>query len=1648
MRNSAFTLLPKRLGKQTPFSFLNYVSTRILAIGAVFLVGTAVQAQVTNVTDIESTPIPGAGHDYLHMVDETVNPANGALSLRIQVPAPKSRGMTMPFAFAYDSNGALPLPQSGSSQYASGMGWSYTVPSVTSQHRSIKVTEPGDPGDPLICPYTTGYVFADADGTRHAFPQLATVTGGTSGDCALLGYGNNLTGGDAWYSATIPANANGVILGPPQIQDADGNTYIGGVVEDRNGNKTIYNLQSNGVFTVTDSAGRTSISSNGFGSTGNTITVSGLSNPYTINWGETATWDYTVLPVSTYVPSTATSCGTGAFPLPSTGSAAVISSIQLPNGQSYSFTYDSTYGLINKITYPTGAYVQYTWSYDPESEALFTEGTQANGTGISCGYRFGMPRISKREVSYNGQSIAEEQDFTYYTKWTDNGNDLTAVKWTYKNNKVTTFDLVVSPSRGKSYNTSYIYGPVNTGVYEFASSYVGSQVPVENSIVYQDWGSGTTLQTVVKTWTNQFLLTSAQTDLPNGNSKATYSYGTLGALKEKDEFGFGQSTASRKTINTFQTFATNPIGSSIYDRPCQTLVTDGSGNRISETDYFYDNGSAGTVCGTAGTPSVASVSSITGHDEVNFSASSTGPRGNATQQTRYLNTGISPTTTYTYDEAGQVLSQTDPCGNTTCSDMPGTSGHTTNYYYTDNYSSGTPTGVTDTYLTTITDPLGHSSNFAYSLNDGQVTSSEDPNSQFTYYKYNTPPSGCTLPDGLDRLSESDFPDGGKTTYCYNDAGPSPTVTATVYASPDPSIVTVTTLDGVGHTTRTQITSDTPAGADTVDTTYNGIGTVFSKTNPYRSPAAANDPPAGTTLFSYDALGRPTVQTQQDGTSKLQWCYNGIASGQSNCGANASSMTADSWVDVADEMGNDSQQVTDGLGRLVAVVEPLLSNQTKRGETDYTYDLLDDLATVTQNGLSGEVPRAARTFTYDSLSRLTQAFNPESGSTCYGAMMSSDGPPSCISGYDADGNLGSKTDARGTTIFYTYDALSRLKGKTYSDGTPSIALNYDEASVSWMSAGLSNTIGRLSSAYSQGANIYSRYSYSYDAMGRQTYKGFMNPDSTGATLASGVGSSSTLYDQAGHLTEITEGPGINLYLVRDGAGRTTQVTSNKNTTNLLNNVFSHTLFSGATYTPYGALSTRLLGNGLTETKTYDNRERVSSISQSQKGSAIQYTSSVTYQANSNLLTANDSVNGNWTYGYDSLNRLSTASSAAGLNLSWVYDSFGNRWSQTATGTGSAPQPTFTFSQNNNRADGLTYDPAGNTTIDNLGQTYTYDAEGRISSVAGGPGSATYEYDSEGQLLFENGSNGIQIFQRNASGQPTFIYNPSTGNSPPYYIFGAFIDGDQVGSWQTNSATFNWDGKDWLGTKRYETGGLGDGATATPRLPVPYTSLPFGDALSSIGNDPTHFTGKERDAESGLDYFGARYYGSSMGRFMSPDWSEEPAPLYYANLENPQSLNLYAYVNNNPLSHTDPDGHIMLNPDCPCNIDYGFLWRDLIRRTNAMTDWELSTLRNFFGKNKTVVPPVVTPAQTANPNPDDKKDPQKKTSRNQMQKQVEKGKAPKSVDRVDPGLGPNEQDHIHFSDGNALNEDGTWKHGGRSLTNAESEWIQSNGWSTPK
>jgi RHS repeat-associated protein len=120
-------------------------------------------------------------------------------------------------------------------------------------------------------------------------------------------------------------------------------------------------------------------------------------------------------------------------------------------------------------------------------------------------------------------------------------------------------------------------------------------------------------------------------------------------------------------------------------------------------------------------------------------------------------------------------------------------------------------------------------------------------------------------------------------------------------------------------------------------------------------------------------------------------------------------------------------------------------------------------------------------------------------------------------------------------------------------------------------------------------------------------------------------------------------------------------------------------------------------------------------------------------------------------------------------------------------------------------------------------------------------------------------------------------------------------------------------DWANTEFYHGDHLG-----STRLMTNYTGakiantevtyLPFGQQWENVTSTNHYkFTGKERDTESGLDYFGARYYASNMGRWMTPDWATSPTAVPYANFGDPQSLNLYGYVGNRSTINADADGH---------------------------------------------------------------------------------------------------------------------------------------------
>ncbi len=119
----------------------------LVAMVAVLGIGRSLSAQkVTGVTNDQSRPIPGAGHHYIHQLAETVDPANGSLSLRLAVPVPPGRKLTLPFSFDYDSNIYVAGASGGSGYEAatatpiSSGGWSYSVPTLTDVEGSNTVS--------------------------------------------------------------------------------------------------------------------------------------------------------------------------------------------------------------------------------------------------------------------------------------------------------------------------------------------------------------------------------------------------------------------------------------------------------------------------------------------------------------------------------------------------------------------------------------------------------------------------------------------------------------------------------------------------------------------------------------------------------------------------------------------------------------------------------------------------------------------------------------------------------------------------------------------------------------------------------------------------------------------------------------------------------------------------------------------------------------------------------------------------------------------------------------------------------------------------------------------------------------------------------------------------------------------------------------------------------------------------------------------------------------------------------------------------------------------------------------------------------------------------------------------------------------------
>jgi YD repeat-containing protein len=1177
------------------------LSARQLQIGLLFVACSLASivnasAQITNVTNDQSVPTPDAGHDYIGAVNETVNPSNGSLSVRIPIPVPSGRGFSLPLGFSYNSSGIIQLGALVDSQPAGGNGngteyigtvnvhgnmdhglleqggWSLGLPWLSSE----QINDAGNNTFGATCPISTGFVFSDSAATRHAmylaFPNYSQCQ---SAGGAVSGYPVNMYPGAydgsyaAWTNNASNSGTNDVQSMPFFVSSNDGTLYhfpnlfptapggcaatsvtldcnVPDYIEDRNGNEVHINSSSGSTnplpINVIDTGGRSEISIPTFeSSTGDQLSISGFSKPYVVNW-ETISYNFTI---SASNPTPTQNCATvGAQS--SSGTMLVVQSIQLPNGQSYQFQYDPNYGLLNKIIYPTGAYVQYTWgaSQQPSDSIVYPQTTLNSVAATGCIATYSAPVILSRMVSFDGQTTDQTQSFIYGT--TGFSSTQTG-QWTGKTTAVTTTDGV----RNESFQRAYSYTPMAVSITPDTVSSVAAQAPVESTITYQDF-TGSTLMTVTKYWTgsgNNPLLQEDDTTLNGLTAGTAYQYDTYTNIVEKAEFDYTTSAPpyynasskmytvapTRTTDTTYQSFPgrtafypAEPVpGAPIYDRACKgiTYFGDNHGTRYAETDTAYDGGAV--ACQTPGGAGGASVANIVSyndsgtveltHDEANFGSGSSASRGNATAITRWLNIGTSPQTTFTYDETGQMLTSIAPCS-AGCSDMSG-SNFTTQYSYADNYGGGTPSGNTNAYLTKITDPLQHTRNFSYSYPSGKILSSTDNNGAVTGYSYNTQATQCGTTDLLDRLTEIDYPDQGVTSYCYNDAVPSMTTNQKLNSSTWKT--STTTMDKLGHVIGTELMD--PAGPDYTGTVYDGMERVYevynpSRCNPLTQMSCGSETTWGATTYTYDSLGRRKSQTNPDNgsiNSVESWIYN----------ANT--------VTFQDESSNQWQRTTDGLGRLTKVLEPNGTVSAASMETDYMYDVNDNLTNVNQlGGPAGTTGGVVRNFNYDSLSRLICASNPESATNPQAPGSTAAVPcPTSVSStytvgtlgymYDVNGNVQSREDARGVVTSYGYDALNRLLSKSYNalGNTPPVSYVYDTGVLGITSG---NYMGRLAQVETgTGSSVLYNYStLGYDAVGRPL--GYLEcPGVSNCTSgASTTLGASYVFDLAGETTQTT------------------------------------------------------------------------------------------------------------------------------------------------------------------------------------------------------------------------------------------------------------------------------------------------------------------------------------------------------------------------------------------------------------------------------------------------------------------------------------------------------------------------------------------------
>jgi RHS repeat-associated protein len=513
----------------------------------------------------------------------------------------------------------------------------------------------------------------------------------------------------------------------------------------------------------------------------------------------------------------------------------------------------------------------------------------------------------------------------------------------------------------------------------------------------------------------------------------------------------------------------------------------------------------------------------------------------------------------------------------------------------------------------------------------------------------------------------------------------------------------------------------------------------------------------------------------------------------------------------------------------------------------------------------------------------------------------------------------------TRTKYAYDALNRETSTTYSNSDPTITTTYDQSACLGLSA--CQNIGHATSI-TDGAGS-EQWSYQVDSTNQRSVH--VNKRTTTSSPNNITKTSTYYFDLAGNLTSITYPTNRVVNYTYDAANRPSSAVDSANG---ITYAAGPDTSPGGTcsadvtcYTPQGTFYALSIGEtasftGLNLTHIYNSRLQPQEFKASSTGgNAIDITYSFvdpsTQKNAGHVSSITNNIDGtrSQTFSYDQLNRITAAQTTSTYATSpahcwgetYQYDgvtngAWGNLTQIVATTnsayTGCSQESGFSKTvDGNNHLSGLTYDVSGNTQNDGV-NSYTWDAESQLKTAAG----VTYLYDGSGRRVSK--SNGKLYWY--GSGGEILAETDASGNTLNEYIF---FGGQRVAMLPA-SGNAQYYVEDLLGSSRVITTNTGVVCYDADFYPFGGERTPYTNNCPSSNN--YKFEGKERDTETGNDDFGARYYSNRFGRWLSADWSSVPVAVPYANLTNPQTLNLYSMVSDDPESFADLDGHCTTLP----------------------------------------------------------------------------------------------------------------------------------------